>query len=115
RCPAGEARITPGFRLPARFVIHTVGPVYRGAASSAPLLEKAYRSSLELADREGVRSIAFPAISCGVYGYPLDEAAPIAIATCREHVAGIAEIRFALFGEDAYDAFLEAAERLLTA
>jgi len=71
RCPTGEARITPGFRLPARHVIHTVGPVYGRPEESAPLLRAAYRSSLELAGAHALRSIAFPAISCGVYGDPL--------------------------------------------
>ncbi|HSN85079.1 MAG TPA: O-acetyl-ADP-ribose deacetylase, partial [Polyangiales bacterium] len=74
RCPTGEARITPGFGLRARHVIHTVGPVYRGRPADAALLGSAYRSALELAVEHGLRSVAFPAISCGVYGYPLDEA-----------------------------------------
>jgi O-acetyl-ADP-ribose deacetylase (regulator of RNase III) len=79
RCPTGEARLTPGFRLPARYVIHTVGPVWRGGAHGEPeLLAGCYRRSLEIANAEGLRSIAFPAISCGVYGYPIDEAAEIA-------------------------------------
>jgi O-acetyl-ADP-ribose deacetylase (regulator of RNase III) len=80
RCPTGEARLTPGFRLPARHVIHTVGPVWHGgAARESRLLASCYRSSLELAAASGVESIAFPAISCGVYGYPPDQAARIAV------------------------------------
>ena len=83
-CPTGEARITPGFRLPARHVIHTVGPVWHGGGErEAEALEACYRNSLELASRHGVGTIAFPAISCGVFGYPPKEAARIAIAACR--------------------------------
>ena len=109
RCPTGEARITPGFKLPARHVIHTVGPVYKSAAASASLLESAYRSSLELASENGLRSIAFPAISCGVYGYPLEEAAPIALETSRENAGKLGEIRFVLFGEPDYRSWAEVA------
>ena len=83
-CPTGEARITRGYRLPARFVIHTVGPVWRGGSNGEPeLLASCYRSSLQLAAENGVRTIAFPAISCGVYGYPLEEAAVIAVREIR--------------------------------
>jgi O-acetyl-ADP-ribose deacetylase len=79
-CPTGEARITRGYRLPAKHVIHTVGPVWRGGTEGEPeLLASCYRSSLRLAVENGVRSIAFPAISCGVYGYPADAAAEIAV------------------------------------
>src|SRR5688500_6510444 len=75
-CPTGEARITRGYRLPARHVIHTVGPIWRGGSQGEPeLLASCYRNSLAVAAEHGVRTIAFPAISCGVYGYPLDEAA----------------------------------------
>jgi O-acetyl-ADP-ribose deacetylase (regulator of RNase III) len=82
RCPTGESRITPGFRLAARHVIHTVGPVWRGGGAGEPeLLAGCYRSALALAREHGVRSIAFPAISCGVFGYPLAEAARVAVAT----------------------------------
>jgi O-acetyl-ADP-ribose deacetylase (regulator of RNase III) len=84
RCPTGEARITPGFRLPARFVIHTVGPVWRGGGSGeANLLASCYRESLQLAHANGIARIAFPAISCGVYRYPLDQAAAIAVREAR--------------------------------
>jgi len=114
RCPTGEARITPGFDLPARFVIHTVGPVYRSAAASASLLTSSYRASLDIATNRGLDTIAFPAISCGVYGYPLDEAAAIAIETCRDHTGGPTEIRCALFGDDVYRAWRAAASSRLT-
>lgn len=113
RCPTGEARITPGFGLPARHVIHTVGPVYASAGVSAPLLAAAHRSSLALANDHGLRSIAFPAISCGVYGYPLEEAAPISIRACRDHADALSEIRFVLFGDAAYRAWQTAARSLL--
>lgn len=115
RCPTGEARITPGFKLPAKHVIHTVGPIYESAAKSAPLLASAYRSSLELAKKNGLRSVSFPAISCGVFGYPLDEGAAVAIETCRESAAPpIAEVRFVLFSQDVFDAWVGAARSILT-
>lgn len=83
-CPTGEARITGGYRLPARYVIHTVGPVWRGGSSGEPeLLASCYRSSLRLAAEHGLKTIAFPAISCGVYGYPAEAAAEIAVREIR--------------------------------
>ncbi|MBN8735706.1 MAG: O-acetyl-ADP-ribose deacetylase [Xanthomonadales bacterium] len=85
RCPTGEARITPGFDLPARCVIHTVGPVWRGGAHDEPgLLAACHRGALALAREHAIDSIAFPAISCGVYGYPRDAAAGVALATLAE-------------------------------
>ncbi len=85
-CPTGEARITGGYRLPARHVIHTVGPVWRGGgAGEEALLASCYRTSLRLAAEHGVTSIAFPAISTGVYGFPPERAAPIAVAAVRAH------------------------------
>lgn len=82
-CPTGEARLTPGFALPARWIIHTVGPIWRGGQSGeARLLEQCYRRCLELARAQGLRTIAFPAISCGVYGYPAEQACAIAVASC---------------------------------
>ena len=105
RCPTGEARITPGFELPARFVIHAVGPIYRGRRRDAELLASAIRSSLELAADHGLRSIALPAISCGVYGYPLDQAAAISAEVLRERAWSLDEIRFVLFSEDALAAW----------
>jgi|SRR5918993_3669325 O-acetyl-ADP-ribose deacetylase len=96
-CPTGEARITPGFRLKARHVIHAVGPVWHGGGQGeAALLAGAYRSSLALLREAGGVSIAFPAISTGIYGYPKDEATRIAVATCREHGGGL-DIVFACF------------------
>ena len=86
-CKTGEAKITRGYRLPARHVIHTVGPVWRGGGSGeAELLESCYRRSLELAAEHSLESIAFPAISTGVYGYPIGEAAAIAVETVRDFV-----------------------------
>jgi O-acetyl-ADP-ribose deacetylase (regulator of RNase III) len=108
RCPTGEARITRGFDLPARYVIHAVGPVYRGHPSDAELLASAYRSSLELALVHGIRSIAFPAISCGAYGYPIEEAASISLQVAREQDWSLAEIRFVLFSDNLVGAWRRA-------
>ena len=84
-CPTGEARLSPGFELPARWVIHTVGPIWQGGRDGEPaLLRKCYDSSFALARSKGVRSMAFPAISCGVYGYPAEQACQIAVAACRD-------------------------------
>ena len=105
RCPTGEARITPGFALPAAHVIHTVGPIYRDEADPHGVLAQAYRASLELAEASGVRTIAFPAISCGAYGFPLMEAARVAVQVARERDWDLDEIRFVLFTHDAYAAF----------
>ncbi|HEY6878591.1 MAG TPA: O-acetyl-ADP-ribose deacetylase [Polyangiales bacterium] len=110
-CPTGQARITRGYRLPAQYVIHTVGPIYRGGGhGEADLLESAYRSSLELAGMHGVRTLAFPAISCGVYGYPLAEAAKIALESTRTVLSGLAleQVTFVLFSQPVYDAFAAA-------
>lgn len=108
-CPTGEARITPGFRLPAKYVIHAVGPVWRGGTHGEPaLLASCYRGSLDLAAANSVRVIAFPSISTGIYGYPLDEAAPIAIAAFRQSMARHPEIelvRMVCFGDDSCRAF----------
>jgi O-acetyl-ADP-ribose deacetylase (regulator of RNase III) len=87
RCPTGEARITPGFELAAKYVIHTVGPVwYGGSSGEDELLASCYRASLTLAEQHAVQSIAFPAISCGVYCFPIDRAAAIAVRTLREQL-----------------------------
>jgi O-acetyl-ADP-ribose deacetylase (regulator of RNase III) len=97
-CPTGEARITSGHHLPARHVIHTVGPVWRGGQhDEAGLLAACYRSSLELADRRQLGSLAFPCISTGVYGYPADAAAKIAVATVREFIARPTSLREIIF------------------
>jgi len=114
-CPTGEARITKGYRLPAKWVIHTVGPVWRGgAAGEHALLASAYRNSLLLAAEHDVRSLAFPAISTGVYGFPKDEAARIAVRTVREFIAGgrhgLKRVIFCCFDESCMRA-LEAALR----
>jgi O-acetyl-ADP-ribose deacetylase (regulator of RNase III) len=88
RCPTGEARITPGFDLVARYVIHTVGPVWRGgSAGEDDLLAACYRASLDLAEQHGLRSIAFPAISCGVFRFPVHRASAIAVREIRQHLA----------------------------
>jgi O-acetyl-ADP-ribose deacetylase (regulator of RNase III) len=108
RCPTGEARITPGFQLVARHVIHTVGPVYGGRARDADLLASAFRTSLALAVDHALESIAFPAISCGVYGYPPDEAAAIARGVTKECVWALREIRFVLWSEAVHAVWLRA-------
>ncbi|HET8997119.1 MAG TPA: O-acetyl-ADP-ribose deacetylase [Acetobacteraceae bacterium] len=108
-CPTGQAKITQGYRLPARFVIHAVGPRYRDGKHGEPeLLASCYRQSLELACAHGLRSIAFPAISCGIYGYPIPDAARIAIGTVAaglEAAPAIQQAVFACFGRDVLDAF----------
>lgn len=101
-CPTGEARITAGHNLAARFVIHTVGPVFSGKAEDSLLLRNCYSNSLAIAAENKVESIAFPAISCGVYGYPISEAAPIAIETVVEFLkinASMKKVYFVLFSE----------------
>ena len=111
-CPTGDARITPGFKLPARYVIHAVGPVWHGGTQGEPeLLAGAYRASLELAREHGCRSIAFPAISTGIYGYPLEEATRIAVDAARafgETPGSVELVHFACFSPDALDAYRRA-------
>jgi O-acetyl-ADP-ribose deacetylase (regulator of RNase III) len=108
-CPTGEARLTPGFRLRAKFVIHAVGPVWHGGrAAEAELLASAYHSSIRLAAKYGLRSIAFPAISTGVYGYPVDQAAEVAVAAVRRALAAgssLEEVVFACFGDDVLQSY----------
>jgi O-acetyl-ADP-ribose deacetylase (regulator of RNase III) len=105
-CPTGEARRTPGFRLPARWVIHTVGPVWRGGRHGEPdLLASCYRSSLLLADEVDARSVAFPAISTGIYGYPTDAAAAIAVATVRSTPTQVRSVTFVAFNQPTLDAY----------
>jgi len=97
-CQTGDARLTPGFRLPARFVIHTVGPVWHGGDRGEPeLLASCYRRSIEVAAENGIRSLAFPGISTGVYGYPKEPAAQIAVATVRATVPAFPVIREVIF------------------
>jgi O-acetyl-ADP-ribose deacetylase (regulator of RNase III) len=104
-CPTGEARITKAYALPARYVIHTVGPVWHGGGKGEPeLLAACYRRSLELAVANGCRTVAFPGISTGVYGYPLEDATRIAMTTVAESLEAmpsIEEVRFVTFGEQA--------------
>ncbi|MFP4032196.1 MAG: O-acetyl-ADP-ribose deacetylase [Desulfococcaceae bacterium] len=103
-CPTGEARITGGYELPARHVIHTVGPVYGDNPNDAELLSSCYRESLRLAAENDVKTIAFPAISCGVYGYPIREAGEIAVRTTADFLADhpeIEKVHFVLFSDDA--------------
>ncbi len=112
RCPRGEARATAGFRLQCESIIHTVGPVFESDEASAPLLAASFRASLELAADLGHRSIAFPAISCGVYGYPVASAAEVALVACRDHSTGFDLVRFVLFDAPILDAFEAVADRL---
>jgi len=108
-CEPGEAKITRGYRLPARFVIHTVGPIWRGDKNGEPeILANCYRNSLELAVENGIKTIAFPAISCGAYGYPIEAAAQIALKTTREFLASedkIDRVIFVLWGDDVYQVY----------
>jgi O-acetyl-ADP-ribose deacetylase (regulator of RNase III) len=114
-CPTGEARITAGYRLPARYVIHAVGPRYRDGRHGEPaLLAGCYRNSLSLAVANGIRTIAFPAVSCGIYGYPLGAAARIAMDTVTSFLATdetIVQVIFACFGSDVLAAFHDAESR----
>lgn len=108
-CPTGEARLTPGFRLSARFVIHAVGPVWRGGRhGEADLLAGAYRSAMALAAERGLESIAFPAISTGIYGYPLEQATPIAVASVAEALqdgSSVKRVVFACFDRQVLAAY----------
>ncbi len=117
-CKTGDAKITTGGRLLAHHVIHTVGPIYRdGTRGEAALLASCYRRSLAVAGDHALSSIAFPAISCGVYGYPIPDAAAIALRTVAEIAAGggaVQRVRFLLFGPETFDAFAAAAENLRT-
>jgi O-acetyl-ADP-ribose deacetylase (regulator of RNase III) len=111
-CPTGSAVITGAGNLKAKYVIHAVGPVYHGGRSGEPeLLAGAYRRSLELTKEHGLSSIVFPSISTGVYGYPVDEAGPIALGVAAEHLRGettLELIRFVLFDENTYSAYQKA-------
>jgi len=105
-CPTGTAVLTGGYNLPARYVIHTVGPVWRGGQhGEAELLARAYESCFLLARQHGVETIAFPAISTGVYGYPKEEAAQIAISAMRRHEAAFAQITACLFDQASVDVY----------
>ncbi|KAL1353064.1 hypothetical protein HN51_016999 [Arachis hypogaea] len=113
RCPTGEARITPGFKLPASHVIHTVGPIYHADNNPAASLANAYRNSLKVAKENSIQYIAFPAISCGVYGYPYDEAATVAISSIKEFPNDFKEVHFVLFLPEIYDTWVNKAKELL--
>jgi O-acetyl-ADP-ribose deacetylase (regulator of RNase III) len=117
-CPTGTAVITTAGRLKARYVIHTVGPVYHGGTHGEPeLLANAYRACLQLADSNGVRTIAFPSISTGVYGYPIEKAAPIALETVMRHLQGSSSLRlvlFVLFSAADYAVYAETLDGLTT-
>jgi O-acetyl-ADP-ribose deacetylase len=108
-CEPGEAKLTRGYRLPARFVVHTVGPIWRGGKrGEARILANCYRNSLQLAVENEIKTTAFPAISCGAYGYPIEQAAQIALETTREFFAASgdsAKVIFALWDEDVYEAY----------
>jgi O-acetyl-ADP-ribose deacetylase len=111
-CPTGEARITGGYLLPAKYIIHAVGPTWRGGRSGEPeLLASCYRESLALAKMHDVKTIAFPAISCGAYGYPIDLAAKIALSTVYtflEQEPSILGVSFVCFSDADYDTYVEA-------
>lgn len=115
-CQTGQAKITKGYQLPAKFVIHTVGPIWRGGTNSeAELLSSCYTSSLQLAVENEVKTIAFPAISCGVYGYPVKEAARVAIASILEFLKqhdSLEKVLLVCFDNRAYQTYLEVAKEL---
>lgn len=108
-CKTGQARITKGYRLPAKFIIHTVGPVWRGGDSGEPeLLASCYRSCFAIAREKNLRSLALPAISCGIYGYPIEKAVKIAVAeTIAELISSdaVQKVIFACFGDEIYHAY----------
>jgi O-acetyl-ADP-ribose deacetylase (regulator of RNase III) len=115
-CETGQAKITGGYNLPAKYVIHTVGPVWNGGGQGEPeLLASCYRNSFALALRNNIRTIAFPAISCGIYGYPIGEAVEIALRETLDFLSGhdvIERVIFACFGADVYQAYLDAFARV---
>jgi O-acetyl-ADP-ribose deacetylase len=114
-CPTGEARLTQGYHLPARYVIHTVGPIYSGSPEDSRLLSQCYGNSLTIAVENRIASIAFPAISCGVYGYPIVEACRIALHTTigfLEKNIAIQTVMFVPFSAHDYQAYLTSLERL---
>ncbi|MCS7163160.1 MAG: O-acetyl-ADP-ribose deacetylase [Bacteroidia bacterium] len=112
-CPTGEARITPGFALPAKYVIHAVGPVWRGGEANEPaLLEKTYRSALALARAHQIRTVAFPSISTGIYGFPLEKAAPIALRVLLQEAPHFEALFLVAFDEKTYEAYTQALRQL---
>ncbi|HET9999886.1 MAG TPA: O-acetyl-ADP-ribose deacetylase [Ktedonobacteraceae bacterium] len=107
-CPTGKAVATSAGKLPAQYVFHAVGPIYSGAKDDETLLASAYQSCLDLAEQYGISSIAFPSLSTGAYGYPLDEAAPIALRTIMAHIqkpTSLQQVTIVLFGNEAFQAF----------
>jgi len=114
-CATGDAKITAGYRLPSKYVIHTVGPVWNGGSRGEPqLLASCYRRSLELAAERGLASIAFPAISCGIYGYPIEQAADIAVRECAK-ATSLERILLVCFGSDVFDAVEHSLRRMKNA
>jgi O-acetyl-ADP-ribose deacetylase (regulator of RNase III) len=113
-CETGQAKITKGYNLPAKYVIHAVGPVWQGGGNDEPaLLASCYRSSLQLAVEHDIKTIAFPAISCGVYGYPVEDAARIAVKETADFLSSndsIEKVYLTCFGEDVYEAYRKAFE-----
>ncbi len=115
-CPTGEAVVTPAGRLPAKYVFHAVGPIYSGSLDDQRLLASAYQSCLNLAEQHQVKSIAFPSLSTGIYGYPLELAAPIALHTIIEHIKKptcLQQVLMVLFGESAYKVHEQALDKLV--
>jgi O-acetyl-ADP-ribose deacetylase len=115
-CATGEAKISGGHDLPNRYVIHTVGPVYHGSLEDPNLLRSSYLNALSLADRHAIKSVSFPALSTGIFGYPLDQAAYVAIKTIREYLlgaTGIEIVRMVLYHEEAYQQHLKALDALV--
>ncbi|KFK42330.1 hypothetical protein AALP_AA2G242400 [Arabis alpina] len=113
RCPTGEARITPGFSLPASRVIHSVGPIYDTDINPKKSLANSYRNSLRVAKENNIKYIAFPAISCGIYGYPFDEAAVIGISAIKEFANDFKEVHFVLFADDIYSVWVNKSKEVL--
>ncbi len=115
-CPTGEAVVTPAGRLPAKYVFHAVGPIYSGSLDDQRLLASAYQSCLNLAEKHQVKCIAFPSLSTGIYGYPLELAAPIALHTIIEHIKKptcLQQVLMVLFGESAYKVHEQALDKLV--
>lgn len=113
-CKTGKAKLTKGYSLKANFVIHTVGPVWRGGNSNErQLLEKCYKNSLDLAEKNEIKTIAFPAISTGVYGFPFNEASKIAYKTVKNYKGNIDKVIFVLFSEEDYSTFIQISSNLV--
>jgi O-acetyl-ADP-ribose deacetylase (regulator of RNase III) len=116
-CPTGDAKITPGFRLPARWVIHAVGPIWQGGGQQEDaLLASCYQKSLALAEQHDIHTIAFPAISTGIFGFPLERATEIAVSATKRFLEGHAlpeQVIFVCFSQRAYQVYLDAMQRLL--